>query len=47
MFFNRPVVAGAALQPPPSLIHELIHPLVRISSKHSQSQTGRAREMKF
>ena len=48
---NRPGVAGAVLQSPPSLINSLIHllsdPLVKISSKHTQSQTGRARELKF
>ena len=48
---NRPSVAGAVLQSPPLLINSLnnwfIHPLVQISSKHCQSQTGRARELKF
>ena len=29
------------------LCHKLTHPLVQISSKHCQSQTGRARELKF
>ena len=49
--FNRPGVAGAVLQSPPSIIDWLIEwlsdPLVKISSKHSQSQTGRARVLKF
>ena len=44
--FNRPGVAGAVLQSPPSFIHSLSnsvsHTLVKISSKHSQSQTRRA-----
>ena len=51
ILFNRPGVAGAVLQSPPSLINSLIHSftdaLVQISSKHCQSQTGRARELKF
>ena len=49
--FNRLGVAWAVLQSPPSLInsiiHSFIHPFVKIYSKHSQSQTGRARELKF
>ena len=45
--FNRPGVAGAVLQSHPSLIDWLSHPLVKISSKHFQSQTRRARELKF
>ena len=45
--FNRPGVAGAVLQSPPLLINWFIHPLVQISSKHCQSQTGRARELTF
>ena len=44
---NRPGVAGAVLQSPPSLINSVSDPLVKISSKHSQSQTGRARVLKF
>ena len=44
---NRPGVAGAVLQSPLSLINSLSDPSVKISSKHSQSQTGRARELKF
>ena len=47
LLFNRPGVAGAVLQPPPSLIDLVTHPLVKISYKHSQSQTGRAKELKF
>ena len=46
-FFNRPSVAGAVLKSPQSLTHSLTHPLVKISSKHSQSQTGRARESRI
>ena len=46
-FFNRPGVAGDVLQSPPLLIDSIFHPLVQISSKHCQSQTGRARELKF
>ena len=45
--FNRPDVAGAVLQSPRSLIDSLSDPLVQISSKHCQSQTGRAWELKF
>jgi hypothetical protein len=49
--FNRPDVAGAVLQSPllltDSFIHSLTHPLVQIFSKHCQSQTGRARELKI
>ena len=49
--FNKPGVAGAVLQSSPSLIHYFINsltdPLVKVSSKHTQSQTGRARELKF
>ena len=45
--FNRPGVARAVLQSPPWLINSVTHPLVKISSKHSQSQTGRARVLKF
>ena len=49
--FNRPGVAGAVLQSPPLLINSLTDsltdPLVQISSKHCQSQTRRARELKF
>ena len=48
---NRPGVAGAVLQSPPSQINWLIHsftdPLVKISFKLSQSWTGRAREVTF
>ena len=44
---NRPGVAGAVLQSPPSFIYSLTDPLVQISSKHCQSQTGRARELKL
>ena len=44
---NRPGVAGAVLQSPSSLTDSLTHPFVKISSKHSQSQTERARELKF
>ena len=48
---NRPGIAGDVLQSPSSLINSLINslldPLVQISSKHCQSQTGRARELKF
>ena len=44
---NRPGVAGAVLQSPPSLTDYLSHPLVQISSEHCQSQTRRARELKF
>ena len=45
--FNRPGVAGAVLQSPPSLMrHWLSDPLVQIYSKQCQSQTGRARELK-
>ena len=40
---NRPGVAGAVLQSPPSLSDHL----VQISSKNCQSQTRRARELKF
>ena len=51
IIFNRPGVAGAVLQSPQWLIDWMIdsltHPLVQISSKHSQYQTGRARELKF
>ena len=46
-----PGVAGAVLQSPPSFIHSLTDsftdPLVQISSKYCQSQTGRARELNF
>ena len=47
LIFNRPGVAGAFLQSPPLLIHWLSDPFVQISSKHCQSQTRRARELKF
>ena len=47
-FFNRP---GAFLQPPQSFIDSFIDwlsdSLVKICSEHSQSQTRRARELKF
>ena len=42
LIFNRPGVARVVLQSPPSLIH-----LANISSKYSQYQTRRARELKF
>ena len=49
--FNRPGVAGAVLQSAPSLINYFIDslgdPLFKISSKHTQSQTGRTRELTF
>ena len=49
---NRPGVAGAALQTPLSFIHWFIHSLMNCafsseSSKRLQSQTIRARELKF
>ena len=48
--FNRPGVAGAVLQSPSWFIIWLIHwatdPLIKIFSNYSQSQTGRARELK-
>ena len=47
---NRPGVAGAVLQSPMSIdyISDWVsNPLVKIFSKHSQSQSGRARELKF
>ena len=46
LVFNRPGVARAVLQSPPLHIDSIIHPLVQIFSKHCQSQTGRARELK-
>ena len=46
--FNRPGVAGAVLQSPPSLIKTLIKSwFVEIYSKYCYSQTIRARELKF
>ena len=45
--FNWPGVAGAVLQSPPWLINWFSDPLVQISSKHCQSKTWRARELKF
>ena len=47
LIINRPGVAGAVLQSPQSLTDSLTHPLVNISSKHSQSQNGRGRELNF
>ena len=51
VFISRPGVAGAVLQSPwlltDSFVHQASDPLVPISSKHYQSQTGRARELKF
>ena len=43
---NRPGVAAAVLQTALWLIDSLSDPLVKISSKHSQSPTGRARKLK-
>ena len=43
---NRPGVGEAVLQSPLS-INKVSHPLVQISAKHCQSQTGKARELKF
>ena len=49
--FNRPGVAGAVLQSSLSFTNSLADylsdPLVKISSKHSQCQTGRAPDLKF
>ena len=45
--FNRPGVAGAVLQTPSWFIHWVSHLLFKISSKHSQFQTERARELIF
>ena len=42
--FNRPGVAGAVLQTASSFSNSWF---VEIYSKHCQSQTGRARELKF
>ena len=42
--FNRPRVAGAVLQTPPSLIQR---PFSSRSSEHHYTQTVRARELKF
>ena len=42
--FNRPDIAGAVLQTTSSLSDSWF---VEIYSKHCQSQTGRARELKF
>ena len=44
---NRPCVAGAVLQSPPYLINSVSDLIVKIWSKHSQSQTGRAMKLKF
>ena len=44
--FKRPGVAGAVLQSPPSF-NWVSNPSVQISSKHCQSQTGKARQLKF
>ena len=44
---NRPGVALAVSQSPPSLLNSVSDPLVKISSKNSQSQTRRARDLKF
>ena len=44
---NRPGVARPVLQSPPSFINKLGHPLIKISSKYYQSQTGKARDLKF
>ena len=45
ILFNRPGVSGAVLRH--SLINPFIHLLVQISSKHCQSRTGGARELKL
>ena len=46
--FNRPGVAGAVLQTPPSLINRFIDSsFVEISSNHHNFQTVRARDLKF
>ena len=51
LVINRPGLAGAVLQSSLSLfnsfIHSWTHPLVQISSKYSQFQTGKARKLKF
>ena len=48
VFFNRPGVAGALLQTPPSLINSVIQWwFVEIYSKWYNSQTIRAKELKF
>ena len=45
--FNRPGVATAVLQSPPWFIKWVSHPLLQISFKLCQSQTERARDLKF
>ena len=48
LFFNRPSVAGAVLQTLLCLIHSATKSsFVTMSSKHLQSQTIKARDMKF
>ena len=47
MFFNRPGVAGAVLQTAWSFNQVTNRWFVEINSKHCQSQTRRARELKF